>query len=153
MSQNYSNHRKFVPAYHYVLLLLILILIGITATNLVEQIMACRAGACTEGGCCWVYGGLVPFLMAIALLITAALMRQFSTKVQDRAIHAEESLRYFILTGKPVDPRLTWPQIIALRFAGDDEYLSLKDKAIAENMKPDDIKKEITHWREDNHRC
>lgn len=38
-------------------------------------------------------------------------------------------------------------------FAGDDEYLGLIDRAINEQMKPDDIKKAIKNWRADNHRC
>ena len=80
-------------------------------------------------------------------------MRVSANKVQDRAIHAEENMRHFLLTGKPLDPRLTWPQIIALRFAGDDEYLSLTEKAIAQQMRPDDIKKAIKNWRRDEHRC
>ena len=93
----------------------------------------------------------------IALLFICGLfifwyMRQFPVKAQDRAIRAEEALRYFILTGKPLDNRLTMGQIIALRFAADDEFVPLAGRAITESLSPDDIKKSIKNWRSDNHR-
>ena len=78
--------------------------------------------------------------------------RGFALKAQDRAIRAEENFRHFILTGKPLDNRLRMGQIIALRFAGDAEFPSLAQKAAAENIKGDDIKKAIQTWRADNHR-
>jgi hypothetical protein len=80
-------------------------------------------------------------------------MRQFALKAQDRAIRAEESLRYFILTGKAIDSRITMGQIIALRFAPDEEFVLLTEKAAAEGLLPNDIKKEIKNWRADNHRA
>ncbi len=73
-------------------------------------------------------------------------------KAQDRAIRAEESLRYFILSGKAIDKRLTLSQIIALRFASDEEFLELAEKAAAGNLSNKDIKKAIQNWRADHHR-
>jgi len=43
-------------------------------------------------------------------------------------------------------------QIIALRFAPDDEFVILADRAIKENLSPVEIKKEIKNWRADHHR-
>lgn len=80
-------------------------------------------------------------------------MRQFPIKAQDRAIRAEESLRYFILTGKPISRALTIGQIAALRFAEDEEFVALIDKALAENLSADDIKKTIKNWKADHHRA
>jgi len=79
-------------------------------------------------------------------------MRTFPIKAQDRAIRAEEGLRYFILTRKPIDSRITMQQIAALRFAPDDELLPLVDRAVVENLSPNDIKKAIKNWKSDNHR-
>jgi len=63
--------------------------------------------------------------------------------------------RYFYLTGTPFyekEIQLTASQIIALRFAGDDEFLDLMDKAIKENTAPKEIKKSIKNWTADHHR-
>jgi hypothetical protein len=42
--------------------------------------------------------------------------------------------------------------VIALRFAGDEEYPDLSERAIQENMKPSDIKKAVQQWRADHYR-
>jgi hypothetical protein len=73
-------------------------------------------------------------------------------KAQDRAIRAEENFRHFILSGKPFDSSITTGQIIALRFAGDDEFLQLAQKAANENLSPKEIKMLVKNWRADYHR-
>ena len=75
--------------------------------------------------------------------------RSFGTRAQDRAIRAEENLRHFVLTGKLLDSRLKIHQITALRFASDEEFVSLAKKAADDEMKPEDIKKSINNWRAD----
>jgi len=44
-------------------------------------------------------------------------------------------------------------QIIALRFAADEEFLELAEKAVKNNLSPKDIKKAISNWRADHHRA
>ena len=56
------------------------------------------------------------------------------------------------LTGKLLDKRLRKSQVIALRFADDDEFIPLAEKAANENMKPGEIKKTIINWKADHHR-
>ena len=85
----------------------------------------------------------------MALLIVFIFMRTFPLKAQDRAIRAEEGLRYFILTGKRLDPRLTIPQIIGLRFASDAEFPQLAQKAADENLSMKAIKQLVKNWRPD----
>jgi hypothetical protein len=80
------------------------------------------------------------------------MVRTYALKAQDRAIRAEESLRHFILTGKPFDSRLNIRQIIALRFASDEELPTLAKRAAEESMRSKQIKEEIKNWREDNYR-
>ena len=79
-------------------------------------------------------------------------MRSFPLKSQDRAIRAEENLRHFVLTGKLLDKNLTMSQIIALRFADNDEFVDLVQKASANNMSNKDIKQTIQTWRADHDR-
>lgn len=79
--------------------------------------------------------------------------RVFALKAQDRAIRAEENFRHFILTGKPFDTKLRMGQIIALRFASDQEMPALAKKAVEENLSQKQIKESITNWRADYNRA
>ena len=95
----------------------------------------------------------MPLLVAVILISLFAFTRTFAVTVQNRAIRAEENLRHYILMGKPADARLTMGQVIALRFAPDEEYKELSQRAVNESMKPVDIKKAIKNWKADHHRC
>ena len=141
--QNYKNHRKLDPLFHIVLAVIIIYLIVQSIIILVDV---------------YSHGGnrqqaIMFLLIAIAFLISYVKIRTFPLKVQDRAIRAEENLRYFILTGKPLDKNLTISQIIALRFAPDHEMIGLVDRAVKENLSNDQIKKGIQLWKPDHHRA
>ena len=141
--QNYRNHAQTVPLFHYVLFALILLILigsGINVWRAVEHSHG-RSSA------------VLILLLDIAVLITALCARMFALKAQDRAIRAEENLRHYVLTGKLLDPRLTMRQIIALRFAPDEEFLALAQRAAADSLAPDAIKREVRNWRADNWRA
>src|SRR6478672_13533748 len=135
-SQDYKNHTRIHPVYHYVLSLLVLVTSGAAITNMVRAI--------NEGTN--ILQAVILVLIMIIIVIVAALVRTYALKAQDRAIRAEESLRYYVLTGELLDPALSMGQIVALRFAGDSEFVDLCKKAAAEGLKPDDIKKAIKNW-------
>jgi hypothetical protein len=78
--------------------------------------------------------------------------RTFALKAQDRAIRAEENFRYFLLTKKPLPTELRLSQIIALRFAPDEEFVTLVDEAIAQKLAAKEIKMRIKNWKGDYHR-
>ncbi|MEI8279682.1 MAG: DUF6526 family protein [Bacteroidota bacterium] len=141
--QNYSNHRRFVPGFHYVTSTIALVILVLAIINLVV----------VKGSDNWLYTGMLPFLISVVLVLLFLYSRTFAVTVQNRAIRAEENFRHYLLTNKLLDQRLTMGQIVALRFAGDDEYLALVHRALSDNMRPDDIKKAIKNWRADNHRC
>jgi hypothetical protein len=92
------------------------------------------------------------FLLSLALAGLFWFARVFALKAQDRAIRAEENFRHYILTGKPLPAQLRLGQIIALRFASDAEFPALVQKAVAEKLRSNDIKKMIVNWRADHHR-
>jgi hypothetical protein len=140
--QNYANHQRYVKGYHFLLSALLLIGTIGSIINIIRH-------KPNEGG--FISTVLIALLFICGLLIFL-FMRQFPLKAQDRAVRAEESLRYFILTRKPIDSRIGLKQIIALRFAGDDELIPLVDRVVAENLSPAEIKKAIKHWRADYHR-
>jgi hypothetical protein len=140
--QNYKNHTRLVPLYHGVTLLaIVLLLIG-------SIINFTRSGS--EGGNR--YSASLIILVAVILGLLFFFIRSFALKAQDRAIRAEENFRHFILTQKPLDGRLRFSQIIALRFASDAEFPALAQKAVEEQMSAKQIKQAITNWRGDYHR-
>jgi hypothetical protein len=139
-SQNYKSHRRMVPGYHYVFTLLML---GILVGGIVLAFCDCPKN---------VYAGSLIALTGLTIGLIGFFARSFAIKAQDRAIRAEENLRHFVLTGKLLDGRLRVGQIVALRFASDEEFVALAAKAANENMKGDDIKKAIQNWRADFHR-
>jgi len=140
-TQNFKNHSRMVPGYHYVTLpLLLLVLIG-SVVNLVNS--------AHEN----VYSASLLVVLAIATILIAFFARVFALKAQDRAIRAEENFRHYIATGQQLDSRLRMAQIIALRFAGDDEFVALAKKAANENMSAKDIKMAIQHWKGDYYRA
>jgi hypothetical protein len=140
-SQNFSNHRRWVKGFHFVLSALLLIGLVGSIINIVRHIEFEALLSC-----------VLIALIFVCLLFMGWFMRQFPVKAQDRAIRAEEALRYYIMSGKPLSNKLGVGQITALRFASDEEFLALTDRAIAEDLSPDDIKKAIANWRADHHR-
>jgi uncharacterized membrane protein len=141
--QNFKNHAKIVPIFHIVLPLVIITLCVQAIINFISAISNDNGKLQAE----------MFLLIAVALMISYVKIRSFPIIAQDRAIRAEENLRYFTLTGKLFDSRLTISQIIALRFAPDSELVALTDRAIKENLSNKEIKKSIQNWKADHHRA
>ncbi|RRQ48706.1 hypothetical protein DZC72_13585 [Maribacter algicola] len=138
--QNFKNHGKLVKGFHGLLFLAMLALLFGAISNLIHT---SRDN---------LYVASLVVLIAVIFLIMAWYVRSFPLKAQDRAIKAEENLRYYVLTGKLFPRELTVSQIIALRFASDAEFLPLVEKALNENLTNKEIKKRIKNWRADNYR-
>ena len=141
--QNYSAHARYVIGYHLITASLILAIFILSVINFF--------GVVGQSG--WLFTGLMPVMVSIVFMLLFFYARAFALKAQDRAIRAEENFRYFILTGKPFDKSLRMSQIIALRFAPDEEMAQLVDRAIKENLSSKDIKKAIINWSADHHRA
>jgi hypothetical protein len=140
--QNYANHTRIFPLFHRVLFgLLLLALIG-------SGVNIWRAVAHYHGRT----SAALILLLTGCVIITALCARIFALRAQDRAIRAEENLRHYVLVGTLLDPRVTIQQVIALRFASDEEFPALAQKAAADGMTPDAIKRAVTNWRADNWR-
>jgi Family of unknown function (DUF6526) len=138
--QNLKNHIRLVPVWHYITSLLLVAILSFGIVNLMH------ADAHTH------YSAALICLISLVLVIFYVYIRSFALKAQDRAIRAEENFRHYILTGKPLDKQLRLGQIIALRFASDEEMPALAKKAIAENLSSKQIKQAIQNWRGDYHR-
>jgi hypothetical protein len=96
------------------------------------------------------------WIVAAAALATLAFRcRMNDLKVQDRIISLEERLRLAAILPVPEIhhiAELDAKQLIALRFASDEELPALVHKTLTQGLEPAAIKKSITHWRPDNHR-
>ncbi|MDQ3650001.1 MAG: DUF6526 family protein [Acidobacteriota bacterium] len=137
-TQTYSNHTRWHPPFHFFLAPVMLI-------NLIWAIVLFfRSPGWTEGW--WV-------VMSLALVVLASLVRLNPLKAQDRIIRLEEQLRYQQVL--PADlarqaPKLTRGQIVALRFASDEELPELIRQVLDGRLtKSSDIKKAIRNWRGD----
>ena len=146
--QNFKNHARYVPLYHFITSTAILALIVGSCINLYETCSDCKNGK--DGG---LYSASLICLMSVVLLFVWFYSRAFALKAQDRAIRAEENFRHFVATGKPLDSRLRMGQIIALRFAGDDEFVALAKQAVEENLNAKQIKMAVKNWKADNNRA
>ncbi len=139
--QNYSNHARFLPPYHFVVL-------PIVAINaIIALIMLARAPS---------LGTFWAALVALAIAGGFVLTRWMALRVQDRVIRLEEQLRLNrLLPGRHEDiESLSMEQLIALRFASDQEVPHLLDRILSGEIRTKhEIKLAVQHWRPDHHRA
>lgn len=139
--QNFENHGQIVPLYHY-------LTFGLLAATLIGScVNLFTAGP--EGH----YSAALLVATNIVLTFIFFWARIFALKAQDRAIRAEENFRHYLLTGKPLDKGLDTRQVIGLRFASDDEFPGLAQRALTEKMSEKDIKRAVKNWRADHYRA
>ncbi|HXS77691.1 MAG TPA: DUF6526 family protein [Terracidiphilus sp.] len=139
-NQNLKNHARFDPAYHF-------LLFGIYLLNLIYAGFHLYRQPSLSSG--WY---LVLSLVAIIPLLK---LRTYPLKVQDRVIRLEERLRLQALA--PLEwhtqlYRLNENQLIALRFAADDEVVELANQALEHDLDRKQIKERIRNWRADDWR-
>ena len=138
--QNYKNHVRFDPVWHYVLLPLLMLNIVFAAYDTVHHWPDHKPLFLW-----WI-------LMSIVLFVAVGMARGHSLKAQDRIIRLEERLRLAALLSAEDNARskaLTESQLIALRFASDAELPGLAKRALDENLTQKQIKEAINSWRPD----
>jgi hypothetical protein len=141
--QHYKNHVKYYTPHHFIFYPVVLMGIIITARYYFKY-PALHS----------VWAALIAIFILIAWL--SFMVRQhYALTLQNRLVRMEMRFRYFALTGKrfePVEQKISFGQLAALRFAGDEELEGLINRAISENLSPTDIKKAITNWQPDEMR-
>ena len=139
--QNFENHPKMVPAYHYFTSALLLALLVWSVARLVTDFSLDRA---------------MIVVLVIALLMALYWARVFPLGVQDRVIRLEEQLRMERVLPEDLKPRipdLTTENLIALRFASDEELPDLTRRVLAgEVTELKAIKRAVKTWRADHQR-
>ena len=139
-TQNYSNHSRLVAGWHGLTFFAILAFWIGSFVNLADA----------EGPA--LYSASLLSVAGFIFVCFFVFVRMFALKAQDRAIRAEENLRHFALTGKLLPASLRIGQIVALRFAADEEFAALAVKAAAENLTGKEIKLSINNWKADTYR-
>jgi hypothetical protein len=140
--QNFKNHSRYNPLHHFVLTPISLTLLVWTIINFFQDKNT-------------ISQKVYFLLISIAILLVSLMARMYATKNQDRIIRLEMRQRYFEMTGKSFaekESQLRLGQIIALRFASDEELLNLMEKAIVEKLKSNEIKQAIRNWQADTNR-
>jgi hypothetical protein len=136
--QSYQRHARWVPAFHFFVLPVLLINVFVSATRFVRD---------PSGMAGW------GVLVAVALFLGVFLLRGMPLRAQDRVIRLEERARLGGLLPNDLRARvdeLTPAQFIALRFAPDDEVPDLTRRALDGELKTQaDIKRAIKNWRPD----
>ena len=138
MTQNFENHAKFVPAFHFFILPVFLFNVVWSIYRLVHSFSVESA---------------ISLVLALAFLLLAFHARVFALTVQDRLIRLEMRLRMQQLLPQELRPRIpdfSVDQLVALRFASDAELPGLcrkvLDGKIADRKA---IKKMIQDWQSD----
>jgi Family of unknown function (DUF6526) len=139
-TQSLKNHARLDPAFHVILALVLLVNLIYSIVHLVQH-LSFRSG--------WFV------VLSFAIVVLYLRVRQYPLKVQDRVIRLEERLRLQGLAPAEWHTqiyRLSEDQLIALRFASDDEVVALAKQAIEENLDRRQIKERIRNWRADEWR-
>jgi hypothetical protein len=139
--QTFANHTRWHAPFHFFVAPVMLI-------NVVWTIIVFVKSPNPNSG--WA------IMVSLALLVLATLVRTNPLRGQDRLIRLEEKLRYQQLLSAPLCQQasaLTPGQIVALRFAGDDELEALVGAVLAGKLASSgEIKRAIKSWRADTFR-
>lgn len=136
--QSYRQHIRWLPLFHFFVMPALGVNVVMAASGLIQS-----PGFWT----------LWSVVFAIALLGLGFLSRIQALTVQDRVIRLEMRLKMRQLLPPDLQPRindLTHRQLVALRFASDDELADLVREVLAGKLaSAKEIKMRVKHWQAD----
>ena len=141
--QNYKNHVRYYPPHHFVFYPVLRILLGFSIYYISKY---------EEQALVWTFIALCFFMIGYVAFM---LRQHYALNNQNRIIRLELRFRYFVLTAQrfeTFEDILSEGQLFALRFASDEELPPLIQRAVKENITPDEIKKSIINWLPDQMR-
>jgi len=137
--QTYKTHVRWYPLFHFVVMPILILNFLFQAFRLFQEPGLDRA--------VWV-------VLCLGLILLALAARLQALKAQDRVIRLEERLRCRELLSADTAAQaqgLSTGQLIALRFAHDDEFGTLVDRTLnGEFANGKEIKLAIRKWRGDH---
>ncbi len=140
--QTYKNHSRLLPPFH----LFVVPVLLLNALNAIRHI--------------WLVPNrstLWAFIVSVALLMLGLLSRIQAVTVQDRVIRLEMRLRLRQVLPPELQPRindLTHRQLIALRFASDDELPQIVREVLDGKLATTkEIKLRVKNWQADGPRA
>jgi len=137
--QNFANHTRRVPPFHFFAMPVFMINFFWSLYRLWQLGFS--------------FAGIFGVILAAALVILPLSARMFALTVQDRVIRLEERLRYERVLPAELQSRcgeLNLGQIVSLRFACDAELPALARKILDEKLKERKaIKQLIKSWKPD----
>ncbi|HXD30299.1 MAG TPA: DUF6526 family protein [Pyrinomonadaceae bacterium] len=136
--QTFANHTRWHPPFHFFIMPVLLI-------NFIWSVVDMFLTRSWTSGR-WAF-------VALALLMLGLFTRVNALRAQDRVIRLEETLRSQRLLPAALAQKVAAfrrGQLIALRFAPDEEFAGLVDDVLSGKLsKPVEIKKAIKNWRAD----
>lgn len=142
MDQNFKNHVRREPLFHFFVLPVLLVNFGWSVRNAAHQFSA---------------DTVIASLTAAALILVAFFGRIFALRVQDRVIRLEMRLRMQQLLPADLKARILEfrpDQLVALRFAGDAELPQLARKVLDGSLTGQKaIKMAVGDWQGDDLRA
>jgi hypothetical protein len=135
--QSLANHARYDPWFHFFVVPVLL------ATFVSSAVLAIR------------HPGLLSIWAAVfdvALVIIAFKARLYALRVQDRLICLEQRLRLYDCLPDAQRAQiagLSERQLVALRFASDEEVPALVRQTVSAQLSAPAIKKAIRNWRPD----
>lgn len=137
-TQNFQNHARFFPPFHFVAAPILLFNFGWSIYRLIHRFSA---------------ESVVALLFAFAVLVLAFAARIMALTVQDRVIRLEMRLRMQQLLPAELRPRIpefTVSQLVSLRFAGDAELPELSRRVLQDKITDRKaIKQLVRDWQAD----
>lgn len=139
-TQNYSNHIRFYTPHHFVFYPIASLLFGVTTAFAFKS---------EEYNMIW---AAIAATIALIIWLSFLLRQHYALGNQNRIARLELRFRYYTITQKSFDTieqQLSLSQLLALRFAPNDELVNLIERTLKENLTPDDIKKAVKNWLPD----
>ena len=141
-AQSYSNHTRWFPLFHF----------GASPILLAYALWAIWSAFQTPtADRAWTA------VFAIGVFLAALSARAMAVRVQDRVIRLEMRLRLAAVLPEPLRadiPALTTAQLVALRFASDDELPGLVRQVLSGKLTDRKaIKQAIVQWQADHLRA
>ncbi len=141
--QNYKNHIQWYAPHHFVLYPVL------TAALIISAYFTFKSDAASM---LWT---AITILFVLLIWLSFMMRQHYALGNQNRIVRLELRLRYYILTQQrfeQLEAQLLFSQLAALRFASDEEFIQLADRAVKENLSGDAIKRAIKNWLPDDMR-